>query len=47
MVIGAVSEAALANYVPVKQCRGAPPPDEELEALDDDNEDEEIVLGLR
>ena len=42
-------EAALANYRgPVKQCRAAPPPDEELEALDDDDEaDEEIVPGLR
>ena len=46
-------EAALANYHgPVKQCPAAPPPElifeEELEALDDEDEaDEEVVPGLR
>ena len=46
-------EAALANYRgPVKQCPAAPPPEvvfeEELEALDDEDEaDEEVVPGLR
>jgi hypothetical protein len=41
-------EAALANYGgPVKQCPAAPPPEPELEALDDEDEaDEEIVPGL-
>jgi len=38
-------KAALATYRgPVKQCPAAPPPEEELEALDDEDEaDEEIV----
>jgi hypothetical protein len=38
-------EAALATCRgPVKQCPAAPPPEEELEALDDEDEaDEEIV----
>jgi hypothetical protein len=38
-------EAALANYRgPVKQCPMAPPPEEELETLDDEDEtDEDIV----
>ena len=42
-------EAALATYRgPVKQCPAAPPPEEELEALDDEDEaDEEVVPGLR
>ena len=46
-------EAALANYRgPVKQCPAAPPPElvfqEELEALDDEDEsDEDILPGLR
>ena len=42
-------EAALANYCgPVKQCPTAPPPEEQLEILDDEGEaDEEIVPGLR
>jgi hypothetical protein len=46
-------EAALANYHgPVKECPAAPPPElvfeEELEALDDEDEaDEEVVPGLR
>jgi hypothetical protein len=40
-------EAALANYRgPVKQCPAAPPPEEELETLDDEDEaDEAIVPG--
>ena len=46
-------EAALANYRgPVKHCPAVPPPElafeEELEALDDEDEaDEEVVPGLR
>ena len=42
-------EAALANYRgPVKQCPTAPPLEEELETLyDEDEADEEIVPGLR
>ena len=46
-------EAAVASYRgPVKQCPAAPPPElvfeEELEALDDEDEaDEEVVPGLR
>ena len=42
-------EAALANYRgPVRQCPAAPPPEEELETLyDEDEADEEIVPGLR
>ena len=42
-------EAALANYRgAVKQCPAAPPPEKELETLDDEDEaDEAIVPGLR
>ena len=41
-------EAALANYRgSVKQCPAAPPPEAELEALDDEDEADEIVPGLR
>ena len=42
-------EAALANYRgSVRRCPAAPPPDEELETLyDEDEADEEIVPGLR
>ena len=46
-------EAAVANYRgPVKQCPAAPPPElvfeEELKALDDEDEaDEDILPGLR
>ena len=42
-------EAALANYRgSVRRCAAAPPPEEELETLyDEDEADEEIVPGLR
>ncbi len=45
-------EAALAHYRgPVKQCPAAPPPEpvfeEELEALDEDEADENIIPGVR
>ena len=42
-------EAALANYRgAVKKCPAAPPPEKELETLDDEDEaDEAIVPGLR
>ncbi len=43
-------EAALANYRgPVKQCPPPPEPvfEEELEALDDDEADENIIPGVR
>ncbi len=45
-------EAALANYRgPVKQCPAAPPPEpvfkEELEAIDEDEADENIIPGVR
>ena len=42
-------EAALANYRgSVRRCPAAPPPEEELETLyDEDEADEEIVPGLR
>jgi hypothetical protein len=42
-------EAVLANYHgPVKQCPAAPPPEQELDTLGDEDEtDEEIVPGPR
>jgi len=42
-------DAALASYRgPVKECPAAPPPEEDLESLDDEEDaDEEIVPGVR